>query len=83
MQLASVLYGSPDLRLGDPVQVLPHLLDPESCNPFHVVSSHTWVFLLRWSIRATARRPEESWLFTSKMQLLRRESLRQGSEVSN
>ena len=80
MRLASVLYGSPDLRLGDPVQVFSHLLDTESFNPFHMVlggklvsainTAHTWVFLLRWSIRATARRPEESWLFTSKMQLL-------------
>jgi len=31
--------------------------------------SPTWVFLLRWSISATARRPDESWLFTSNMQL--------------
>ena len=36
------------------------------------LSKFTWVFFCRWSIRATARRPEDNWLFTSKMQLLHR-----------
>ena len=36
------------------------------------LSNFTWVFFCRWSIRATARRPEDNWLFTSKMQLLHR-----------
>ena len=40
-----------------------------------ITTKKTWVFLFRWSIRATARRPDESWLLTSKIQLLGRMSL--------
>ena len=40
-----------------------------------ITTKKTWVFLFRWSIRATARRPDESWLLTSKIQLLGRISL--------
>ena len=39
------------------------------------LSKFTWVFFCRWSIRATARRPEDNWLFTSKMQLLHRNKI--------
>ena len=39
------------------------------------LSKFTWVFFCRWSIRATARRPEDNWLFTSKMQLLHKNKI--------
>ena len=47
------------------------LLNKTNCEVLKAMkTAQTWVFRLKWSIKATARSPEESWLSTSKMQLL-------------